>query len=272
VKVLEMLLFDLGAVSKFRPAKLERMRRVFSQWAHFIRPEEYGPARKAERDLLLRWATATELEPIEALNGVAVRYRDLVQDEGDEARRQLNADVLAALEERAALKFIELLDTENLVSVSGSWRQAGRYLLRGDGQIWTAKFRDQLRGTLKGQRSVARADNAMDLLRAITKLPESARRPLLLDSDLVGLLWQATISVAPAMRRFESIERLRGEVERVSGVLETPRWWEGIREQYLVAVRRRKTAEHPLEPSVEPPPAPSAEQPAAPSKDEPPGQ
>jgi hypothetical protein len=254
VKVLEMLLFDLGAVSEFRAIKLEKIRKEFSQWAHFIRPDEYGPARQMERDLLLRFATTPELDPLVALDRVSVRHRDLIQDEGDAARRQLNLDVLSTLEERAARKFIELLDTDNLVSVVGSWRQGGRYLLRGDGQIWTAKFRDQLRGTLQGERSVARADNAMDLLRTITNLPESARRSLLSDSALVVLLWQAATSVAPAMRRFESIERLRGEVEKVGGAQQTPPWWEPIREQYLLAVRRRQAAEQP--PSAEQPPVP----------------
>jgi hypothetical protein len=266
VKVLEMLLFDLAAVSKFKPAKLERMRRAFSQWAHFIRPEDYEPARKAERDLLLRWAKATELDPLEALARVAVHHRDLVQDEGDQARRQLNVDLFSALEDRAALKFAELLDTENLVSVFRSRRRSGRYLLRGDGLIWTMKFRGQLRGALEGERSVARADNAMDLLRAITGLPESAQRTLLLDTDLVGLLWQAATSVAPAMRRFDSIERLRGEVEKVSGPQQTPPWWEPKREQYLVAVRRRQAAEQEPVPTAEQPPAPGAE----PSAQEPP--
>jgi hypothetical protein len=80
----------------------------------------------------------------------------------------------------------------------------------------------------------------------------------------VRLLWQAATSVAPAMRRFESIERLRGEVEKVSGPQETPPWWEAKREQYLVAVRQRQGAEQPQ--------VPSAEQPPVPSKDEPPGE
>ncbi|HVV51972.1 MAG TPA: P-loop NTPase fold protein [Polyangia bacterium] len=232
VRALEMLLFEVGAISTVKVAKLEKMRRAFSQWAHFIQPPDYGPARLAERDLLLRLAQSVEIHPLVALNRSGpVRDRDLILDEGDKARRQLNLDLVQVLEERAATRFIELLASEDIGSVFDSWRRAGQYLLRESGLIWTPKFRGQLREALAGERSVARAHNAKELLKEIRSL-----QGLLSDTELVGLLWRAATSVVPNMRMFDSIERLRGEIEQATrSSLPEPTWWAAKKEQHRLA-------------------------------------
>jgi hypothetical protein len=186
--------------------ELEQMRRAFSQWAHFVNPPEYLPAREAERAALLRFANAPALDAVEALGQIDPRR--IVHDfdgREDEPRRRLYRNVLAVLERRATDAFIKRLDEVNAVASIGAWSKAGRFLVRGSALLWASEFRLQLRtGLIESGRSPARSDNAMDLLTVALERSSEAQPALLDDADLVQLLWEAATAIAPNMRRFQS--------------------------------------------------------------------
>ena len=239
VKAIEILLFDLEAASEFGPEELERLRASFSQWAHFIHPPDYLPARRAETKALLRFADAPELDPLAALDRLAPLHpidEKEGENEGEAARRRLNLAFIEALERRAATAFVNGFDKQDLVATFDGQRRAGEYLLRGDGLIWRLGFRSLLREALDRDKSIARSDNAMQLLSALVNRFSRPNDPVVPDAELVQLLWNVASSVAPNMRMFESIERLRGAAERLAGLnLADPTWWKAKREQYLAA-------------------------------------
>ena len=171
VRLIEILLFELEAVSEMGAVGLEEMRRAFSQWAQFAHPPEYLPAREAERAILLRFASAPGLDAVDALGQLdQERLMHDLDGREDEPRKRLYHDILSVLEKRATDVFIGRLGEENAVASVGSWSQAGRFLIRGGGLLWNVASRVQLRKALEGDKSPARSDNATDLLGACCDL------------------------------------------------------------------------------------------------------
>ena len=237
VRVIELLLFEIKAASDIGPAGLEDMRQRFSQWAHFEHPPGYAPVRKAERECLLRFAGAPELDAAAILDRIAptLLWHDM---DGEESQTKLNRDLLMTLEMRAAAAFINALDRQNTVADFGGMRTARKYLLRSKGLFWTSHFRNQLREILEGERSSARSDNAMDLLSIALDLPPDARRVVVADADLVDLLWKVATAVVPNMRRFTLFEDRKRKVEKAGDLtLEEPTWWQAKRAQQRASSR-----------------------------------
>jgi hypothetical protein len=240
VRFIEILLFELDAVSEVGAVGLEEMRRAFSQWAQFVHPPEYLPAREAERAILLRLASAPGLDAVDALGQLdPERLMHHFDGREDEPRKRLYHDILAVLEKRATDVFIGRLGEENAVASVGSWSQAGPFLIRGGALLWSLASRVQLRKALEGDKSPARSDNATDLLAAVVRLPVEARRSVLGDADLLHLLWQVATAIAPNMRRFKSFVELRTAIETAAdrGLVE-PAWWQTRKAEYQAASGR----------------------------------
>jgi len=237
IRVIELLLFEIKGASDIGSAGLEDMRQRFSQWAHFEHPPGYAPARKAERACLLRFAGAPELDAAAILDRITptLLWHDM---DGEESQTKLNRDLLMTLEMRAAAAFISALDRQNTVVDFGGMRTARKYLLRSKGVFWTSQFRNQLREVLEREQSSARSDNAMDLLSIALDLPPDARRVVLADADLVGLLWKVATAVVPNMRRFTLFEDRKRKVEKAGDLtLKEPTWWHAKRAQQRASGR-----------------------------------
>lgn len=239
VRVIDVLIFELEAVSDLGAPSLAKMYRAFAQWAHFLNPPEYLPARGAESAILLRFANAPGLDAVEALGQIdAWRMEHPFEYGEDERRKRLAHDLLAVLERRATESFIKRLDLVNAVTYVGRWSKADRFLVRGRALIWTLEFRPQLRTALaESGRSAARSDNAMDLLTLTLERSSEAQPALLDDADLVQLLWQVATAIPPNMRRFQSFAKLRAAIQKASNqALAEPSWWQAKKAQYEAAV------------------------------------
>jgi hypothetical protein len=239
IKVVEMLLFELDAVTELGAEGLRMLRSAINQWAHFVNPP-YAQARQEERRVLLRFANDDRIDPLAALDLLAPRWHseddDNIANPGEAARRRLNLELVTALEERAAKAFVDLVDTVPFQSVP---ERAREHLLRRHGLLWSSEFRSQLRRVFDRAPSDTLSYNARRLLRAaLQAFPESAAPPAQ-EPDLVELLWGAIVSVVPNMRMFESRQQLKTDAERLAGKpLTEPPWWDGVKAEYLATKAR----------------------------------
>jgi hypothetical protein len=248
VETARILLFDLGAVADVAPSGFERMHGAFSQWAFVVHPPECASLREAERTILLRFAGAPALDAVAALESMKPnRSMGGFGGNQDGPRRRLYIELRDILERRTVEMFIGRLSRENAFAVleGESRRRSGHFIFRGRGRIWRQEFRERLKGELAAAgRSAACAQNALLLLgNAVSLAPERAPA-LMVDMDLIQVLWAAATAITPNFRRFDTFAELRDAIEKASDQrLVVPPWWETIKAQQAVAAVARAKSE-----------------------------